>query len=222
MCIDGDHKQLSHPGERCPIGRREGRSNDLPVEHSHLVSKQADLNGQLVPDVANQKHQLKNLSEGKVEKREGHGYFRTPGPVQESPVQDAWTTFLAPSGVIPGVPLCLAFTCFLAALPGSLVVAPLSMVLSAACTPPCSALQAQFAQLPGDRSVEAVMCRECKWHGHRELLPEDTLGDQQYQEPNQEVADNDRHEARLGFKIVHLWVPRMSSEGFTLPICIHG
>lgn len=43
--------------------------------------------------------------------------------------------------VIPGVPLALAFTCLLAAVPGSLVSAPFSMVLMAAFLTQVGALQ---------------------------------------------------------------------------------
>jgi chloride channel protein, CIC family len=43
--------------------------------------------------------------------------------------------------VIPGVPLGLAFTCLLAAVPGSLVAAPFSMVLLAASMTQVGALQ---------------------------------------------------------------------------------
>ena len=43
--------------------------------------------------------------------------------------------------MIPGVPLGLAFTCLLAAVPGSLVAAPFSMVLLAAFMTQVGALQ---------------------------------------------------------------------------------
>ena len=43
--------------------------------------------------------------------------------------------------VIPGVPLGLAFTCLLAAIPGAVVAAPFSMVLMAAFLTQVGALQ---------------------------------------------------------------------------------
>ena len=72
--------------------------------------------------------------------------------------------------VIPGVPLGLAFTCLLAAVPGSLVAAPFSMVLLAAFMTQVGALQTApilIAVITAFLVMEAVKYRIAQWQQAR-------------------------------------------------------
>jgi hypothetical protein len=64
-----------------------------------------------------------------------------PGPAAAAPVTQKRESGVLVHQVIPGVPLGLAFTCLLAAVPGALVAAPFSMVLLAAFLTQGGALQ---------------------------------------------------------------------------------
>jgi hypothetical protein len=66
-------KEPAQPGEQCPIGRPEGRSDHLTTEHGNFVSEHDDFNRQLVAVAATEEHQLEDSDEREVEKRQGHG-----------------------------------------------------------------------------------------------------------------------------------------------------
>jgi hypothetical protein len=65
-------EKATQPSEQCPITWLHERTGNLPAQHSHLVAKHHDLDGEIVALQATESEHLEDTDQRCVEERQGH------------------------------------------------------------------------------------------------------------------------------------------------------